>query len=68
MSDKWRPKSKLSDIKFSHYLDDRYSSFTVREHTYPLYQLNLFFDIFKFFPLFIIIEFLVLANMLALLI
>ena len=38
----------------------------VREPACPPYLLNLFFDIFKSFPLFIVIEFWVLANMLTL--
>ena len=38
----------------------------VLERTCPPYLLNLFFDIFKSFPLFIMIEFWVLASMLTL--
>ena len=34
----------------------------LREPTCPPYLLNLFFDIFKFFPVFIMIEFWVLDN------
>ena len=63
MLDKWNPISKLSDIKFSHYPDDRYIFFLlVREPVCPPYLLNLFFDIFKSF----LIELWVLANMLTL--
>ena len=63
MLDKWSPTSKLSNIKLSHYLDGRHIFFTWREPACLPYLLNLFFDIFKSFPLFIMTEFRVLANM-----
>ena len=52
------PTIQTVDIFFAH----------VREPVCPPYLLNLFFDIFKSFPLFITIEFWVLANMSTLLI
>ena len=67
MLEKWSPTSKLFNTKFSHYPDGRYILFSlVLERTCPPYLLNLFFDIFKSFPLFIKIELWVLANMLTL--
>ena len=63
MLDKWSPASKLSDIKLSHIPDGRHIFLLVRESTCPPYLLNLFFDIFKAFSVFVMIEFWVLDTM-----
>ena len=58
------PTCKLSDIKFSHYPDGRYILFTGTRTGLSATPIKLvFFDIFKSFPLFIMTEFCVLANM-----
>ena len=64
MLDKWSPAYKLSDIKLSHYPDGRYIFFTcprIRLSAIPIKPV--FFYIFRSFPLFVMIEFWVLANM-----
>ena len=55
MLDKWSPTFKLSHIKLSHYPVDIFFPL-VREPICPPYPLNLFFDIFKSFPVFIILS------------
>ena len=68
MLDKWSLKSKLSDIKLSHYPDGRYILFTcTRTHLYSI-PIKLVFWFFKSFLLFIMIEFWVLDTMSTLLI
>ena len=58
MLDKLSPIPKLCDIKLSHILDGRYIFFSlVREPTCLPYLFNLLFDIFKSFPVFVMIEF-----------
>ena len=71
MLDKWSPTSKLSDIKFSHYPDGRYFFHLYENPPVPHNMMVIsikpgFFYIFKSFPLFIMIEFWVLDNMLTL--
>ena len=62
MLGKWSQKSKLFNIKLSHYQDGRYIFFTcTRNHLSALSILC--FDIFKSFPVFIMTEFWVLDNM-----
>ena len=68
MLDKWSSTSKLSNIKLSHIPDGRYIFSLVKESTCPPYLLNLLFDIFKPFPVFVIIEFWLLDIMPTLLI
>ena len=64
--DKWSPRSNLSDIKLSHIPNGQYIFFTcTRTHLSP-YLFNLFFDILKSFPIFVIIELWVLDIMSAL--
>ena len=64
MLDKWSPTSKLSHIKFPHNPDGRYIFSLVREPACPPNLLNLFLDIFNYFPLFITIKFWALTNIL----
>ena len=54
--EKWSPTSKLCHIKLSNYPDSRYIFSTCREPVCPPYLLNLFFDIFKSFIVFIILS------------
>ena len=56
MLNKWSPTSKLFDIKFSHYSDGRYIFFTCTRSRLSSI-LNLIFDIFKSFSLFIWLNF-----------
>ena len=60
MLDKWSPTFKLSDIKLFHIPDGRYIFSLAREPTCRPYLLNLFFDIFKSFSVFVMIDFWVL--------
>ena len=60
---KWSPASKLSDIRLPHIPNGWYISSLVQEPTYSAYLLKLLFDIFKSFPVFVIIEFLLLDIM-----
>ena len=64
MLHKWSPTSTLSDMKFPHNPSSRYIFSLVREPACPPNLLNLFLDIFKYFPLFIMIKFWALANIL----
>ena len=56
MLDKWSPTYKLSHIKLSYYQNSQYFFSLALEPTCPPYLLKLFFNIFKSFPVFILLS------------